>query len=169
MKKLLILVMLFAPLVVFGTGVSQIAQPKTAKPRIVISIKTAKTSVKAGSVVEVKVEEKNISDRDVPGADAFSPSTTFCRWKVRDNLGKQVPMTEYGLKANHLASPDGVPRISSGSSFSSPLGPGQTMTQNLALSKEYDLSNPGKYAIQAISSDGETDVKSNTITLTVTP
>lgn len=169
MKKLLILVMLSAPSLASGNSVFQIAQPKTEKPRITISIKTARTSVKVDSVVEVEIDEKNISDRDVPCCDAFSPSTTFFRWEIIDNAGKQVPMTDYGLKANHLDSPDGVPRIHAGSSFIAPLPPGQTLTQKLALSKEYDLSRPGKYAIQAISSDGEMEVKSNTITLTVTP
>lgn len=169
MKELLMLVMLSAQSLASGNSVAQVAKPKPAEPKIAIVIKAAQTSVKVGSIVEVEVQEMNISHGDVPGGGPFSASTTIFRWDIRDSTGKQVPMTEYGLKANHLDSPDGVPRVWAGSSFSAPLAPGQTITQKLTLSKKYDLSNPGKYTIQAIQSDGEMDVKSNTVTLSVTP
>jgi hypothetical protein len=84
-------------------------------------------------------------------------------------------MTDYGIKANHLdpsqdaSGPRVPPHISTGSAFAETLGRGKSVVQKLALSKEYDLSNPGKYTIQALHSDGKTDVQSNVISLTVTP
>lgn len=154
-----------------GNSAAQVAQPATAKPKISIAIKTAQNAVKVASDVDVEVEMKNISQEGVgfilTGTMSFS-STSF-RWDIRDIASKPVPMTEYGLKANCLDSPGGVPRICSGSSFGDTLDPGKAFRQKLTLSKEYDLSKPGKYTIQAFRSDGKTDVKSNVITLTVTP
>jgi len=90
-------------------------------------------------------------------------------WDIRDSASKPVPLTEYGLKANCLDSPGGVPRICAGSTFGDILEPGKSFRQTLALSKEYDLSKPGKYTVQASRFDGKTDVKSNTLTLAVMP
>ena len=149
----------------------QVAQPAPAEPRISITIKTALSTVKVGSNVDVEVEMKNISAEGVgfvpPSTMSFS--TTSFKWDIRDSAGKPVTMTVYGLKVNCEDAPGGVPRICAGSSFSDILDPGKTLTQKLALSKEYDLSKPGKFTVQAFHYDGKTEVKSNTITLTVTP
>jgi len=165
------LILLMVVSLASGNRSAQVAQPTPAEPKITIVIKMAKTVVKFGSDVVAEVEMKNISQEGVgfvpPGT--MSCSTTSFRWDIRDSAGKPVPMTEYGLKANCLDSPGGVPRISAGSSFRDMLDPGKSFRQELALSKEYGLSKPGRYTIQAFRSDGKIDVKSNTITLTVAP
>lgn len=171
MRMLLMLVMLAAGSMIIGrTTTAQAQQPANTAPRISIAIKTSQTVVKTGSDVVVQVEMKNISQVDVPdGAPLADGPTTSFQWEVRDSSGKQVAMTDYGLRANHLDSPNGVPRVWAGSFFSAPLAPGKVITQTLALTKEYDLSKPGKYTVQASRGDGQTRVKSNIITLTVTP
>jgi hypothetical protein len=171
MKPLLTFVMPTMAFMVSGKSAAQVTQPAPAEPKISITIKTAQSAVKVGSDVEVEVEMKNISAEGVGfvPTSTMSSSTTSFRWDIREGAGKEVPMTEYGLKANCLDSPGGVPRICAGSSFEAILDPGKSFRQKLALSKEYDLSRPGKYTIQALGFDGKTDVKSNTITLTVTP
>ena len=83
-------------------------------------------------------------------------------------------MTEYGLKINGLEPPQGEPgpggyAPSARKTVFGLLGPDKAIVEKMALSKEYDLSKPGKYSIQALRSDGKTDVKSNTITVTVMP
>src|SRR5882672_3553931 len=62
---------------------------------------------KVGSDVEVEVEMKNISAEGVGfvPTSTMSSSTTSFRWDIREGAGKEVPMTEYGLKANCLDSP----------------------------------------------------------------
>jgi hypothetical protein len=173
MKPLLTFAMLTMALVISGKSTAQVAQPAPAEPKISITIRTAQNAVKVGSDVEVEVKMENISAEDlfygVPGL--FGAGTTSFRWEIRDSKGTAIPMTEYGIKANHLEPPqEGVPpHVDAGSAFAGTLGPGKSVVQKLALSKEYDLNKPGKYTIQALHFDGKMDVKSNTITLTVTP
>jgi hypothetical protein len=169
----LISILLFMVSPVFGNSAAQVAQPAPAEPKISITIKTAQSTVNVGSDVEVEVEMRNISAGDIfyGAAGVFGAGTTSFKWEIRDNKGRTIPMTEYGIKANHIdPSLEGVPpHVHAGSAFAETLGPGKSVVQKLALSKEYDLSKPGKYTIQALHTDGKTDVKSNTITVTVTP
>jgi hypothetical protein len=172
MQTLLTVAMFTLASLTFESSAAQITQPSPAEPKISITIKTAQSAVKVGSDVDVEVEMKNISTADVGAGGAMGPPglTTLFRWEIRDNDGKAVQMTEYGIKANHLEPPPpGPPHIWAGSFFGEALSPGKTLVQKLALSKEYNLSKPGKYTIQALRFDGTIDVKSNTISLTVTP
>jgi hypothetical protein len=59
----------------------------------------------------------------------------------------------------------------SGSAAFLHLEPGQSVKQEYPVWDDYDLSKPGKYTIQVSRLDRETNtrVKSNTITITVTP
>jgi len=154
-----------------GNSVAQVAQSAPAESKISITIKIAQSTIKVGSNMEVEAEMKNVSTEGVGyvPAGTMSFSTTSFVWDIRDSASKPVPLTEYGLKANCLDSPGGVPRICAGSTFGDILEPGKSFRQTLALSKEYDLSKPGKYTVQASRFDGKTDVKSNTLTLAVMP
>lgn len=88
---------------------------------------------------------------------------------IRDAEGRPVPETPDGRKLHvkdHRDGPGGaftVVRV--------PIKPGKTFEEEPMLNKEYDLSTAGKYTIQAHRFDGVsmTLVKSNTITVTVTP
>ena len=131
--------------------------------------------MKVGSDVEVEVKMKNISAEDifysVLTGRGQGPVPSGFTWEILKSEGKPVPFTEYGLKINHPEpelGPGGyVP--AAGKTVFGLLGPGKAIVAKRALSKEYDLSKPGKYSIQALRFDGKTDVKSNVITLTVTP
>ena len=122
----------------------------------------------------VEAEMKNISAEDIfysaltvrgpePGPSGFT-------WEILNGERKPVPFTEYGLKINRPEpelGPGGyVP--AAGKTVFGLLGPGKAVVEKRALSKEYVLSKPGTYTIQALRSDGNIDVKSNIITLTVT-
>jgi hypothetical protein len=168
--KILVMLTLFAigPLIIGGSTSTQVTHPS---PRISIAINTTRTVVKTGSDVVVEVEMKNISQEDVPDGAPLTPGlgSTGFRWEVRDSAGKQVAMTDYGIRVNHPESSSGEPHVWVGSFFTAPLAPGKVINQKLALTREYDFSKPGKYTIQASRWDGQIEVKSNTITLTVTP
>jgi len=174
MKAALMVFVLFTSVISAG-GQAQVAQPAPAEPKFSLTIKTAQGTVKVGSDVVVEAEMKNISAEDVfysvftgrgdgPVASGFT-------WEILNSKGKPVPFTEYGLKLNRPEpelGPGGyVP--AAGKTIFGLLGPGKAIVEKMALSKEYDLSKPGKYSIQALRSDGKTDVKSNIVTLTVTP
>jgi hypothetical protein len=175
MRTQLIIVVFAVASLVAENSSAQVAQSVSGEPTISITVKTPQSTVTVGSDVEVEVEMKNISAGDIlysaAGLFGGGSSTSF-RWDVRDGAGKAIPMTQYGIKANHLEPPQerGVPpSVRTGSAFAETLSPGKTVVQKLALSKEYDLSKPGKYTIQALRFDGKLDVKSNIITLIVTP
>ena len=46
---------------------------------------------------------------------------------------------------------------------------GETLTQNQRVSALYDMRKPGKYTIQMWRRDPQYDIKSNIVTVTVTP
>jgi hypothetical protein len=177
MKAALMVFVLFTSVISAG-GQAQVVQPAPAEPKFSLTIKTAQGTVKVGSDVVVEAEMKNISAEDIfysvltgrgPG-----PVPSGFTWEILNSEGKPVPLTEYGLKINQLEPPQGevgsggyVP--AAGKTVFGLLGPGKAIVEHRALSKEYDLGKPGKYSIQALRSDGKTDVKSNTITVTITP
>jgi len=177
MKAALMVFVLFTSVISAG-GQAQVAQPAPAEPKFSLTIKTAQGTVKVGSDVVVEAEMKNISAEDIfysalmgrgqePGSSGFT-------WEILNSEGKPVPLTEYGLKINGLEPPQGEPgpggyAPSGRKTVFGLVGPDKAIVEKMALSKEYDLSKPGKYSIQALRSDGKTDVKSNIITLTVTP
>jgi hypothetical protein len=142
------------------------AQVASEKPPFTITISTPQATVKAGLDVKVEATMTNTSDQDVSYAVGVGPIINV---DVRDAEGKPVSETPEGRKIHGTDRRDGpggvltVIRI--------PLKPGKTLAGESILSKEYDLSKPGKYTVQAHRFDGVsmTMVKSNTITLTVTP
>jgi len=175
MEAALMVFVLFTSVISAG-GQAQVAQPAPAEPKFSLTIKTAQGTVKVGSDVVVEAEMKNISAEDVfysvftgrgdgPVASGFT-------WEILNSKGKPVPFTEYGLKLNRpepeLGPGGGIVPVAGKTVFGL-VGPGKAFVEKSALSKEYDLSKPGKYTIQALRSDGKTDVKSHIITLTVTP
>jgi hypothetical protein len=142
---------------------TQVLQTVPVEPKFSLTIKTAQGTVKVGSDVVVEAEMKNISAEDifysaltVRGPEAGPSGFT---WEILNSEVKPGPLTEYGLKMNR----------SEGKTIFGLLGPGKAIVEKRTLSKEYDLSKPGKYAVQASRFDGKTDVKSNTLTLTVMP
>jgi hypothetical protein len=178
MNASLMIVTLTMASLVSQKSATQFAQPARAAPKFSLTIKTAQGTVKVGSDVVVEAEMKNTSVEDIfysaltgrgqdPGRSGFA-------WEILNVEGKPVPLTEYGLKINHLESPQdevgpGGYIPSAGKTVYGLLGPGKAIVENRTLSKEYDLSKPGKYTVQASRFDGKTDVKSNTLTLTVMP
>jgi hypothetical protein len=96
--------------IAFLIPVSAFAQAPQAAPTgatISITIKATKTTLTVGADVEVQVEMKNISSNNIfyPAARVLASRTTSFSWEVRDSGGKPVPMTPYGIKANHIVQP----------------------------------------------------------------
>ena len=133
----------------------------TQQPWIKIAISTSQSVVKSGSAVVIKITKTNTTDHNLfYGVGVGS----FTDLDVRNSEGKFVPETPYGQKIHDKG------HWSGGSVFSVPLEPGKARKEEVELSKEYDLSRPGEYTIQARETDPQgIVVKSNTITVTVTP
>jgi hypothetical protein len=96
------------------------------------------------------------------------------RVDVQDSQGNVPPDTQLGRSMNHLADarPDPAWRAAAraaGTLVS--LKPGEEWRTTIWVSDLYDVSKPGEYSVQVRRWDEETKtwVKSNTITVTVTP
>jgi hypothetical protein len=126
-----------------------------------IAISTDSPTVVAESDVSIKVSLTNKSNQDVNEGvmfkDGISLDSTF-RFEVRDEHGKLVPQRTYPHD-----------ELRTGSVIFRTISAGQTLTQPQPVSTLYDMRKPGKYTIQVWRRNPEYDIKSNIVTVTVTP
>jgi hypothetical protein len=149
------------------------------QPAYIVTVAASPTVVKAGSDVKLTITIKNVSDLTI--YHIVNSGKPGRNWQilVLDSQGNSANETSNGRKI-HGNDPSQHPW--SGSVFSGryPIKPGETFQQTLDLTSEYDLTKPGIYSIQVLRSDVFTEddiktgklgtaVKSNTITLTLTP
>ncbi len=135
-------------------------------PAASIRISTPQEVVKAGSEVRIKITITNPSKQEIYYLFIFRDPLPPYRVDVRDADEQMVPETEHGreLKKEH--------KEISGSAMTVVLKPGQTWTSDLAISDLYDITHAGKYFVQVQPDERWTirkNVKSNTLTVTVTP
>jgi hypothetical protein len=149
-----------------------------AEPAFSITISTPESVVKVGSVVRLDITTKNISSATGYRFESTGPGRSI-HVEVLDRSGFHVLETPKGQEL-HGTDPH---RHFGGAIFRAkiPFKPGETFEEHLILSEEYDLSEPGKYTIQAYRSNVATEddlkaksnvpsiTKSNIITLTITP
>jgi len=131
-------------------------------PPFKIAITTESPTVVAGSDVWIKVSLTNTSDHDVNEGAMYiteiNLDSTF-RVEVRDEHGKMVPKRTYPH-----------PELGyTGSVRFRTISRGETYTQEQRVSALYDMRKPGEYAIQVWRRDPKDDIKSDIITITVTP
>jgi hypothetical protein len=154
--------------------VAQSPSTQATQPVISLTLSSAQNSVKAGSPILVKVVMTNISGHGI-GITEETHGRDY-HIEVRDEKGKLPPDTKLGSvwNGNHpvvhpeLLSPSDL----SGNLISGTMPAGEKQNTGLDVSRFYDMSQPGKYSIQVQRADPENPsivVKSNTITVTVTP
>jgi hypothetical protein len=115
-------------------------------------------SVKPGDKIVVHIEVTNTSDHDI----VYVPNSASVDIQIRDARGNLAPLTEAGReKRKQLGMPGGNPHV---------IKPGDTLNLNVEADGLYDLQ-PGDYTLQILQFDKETNtwVKSNALTITVTP
>lgn len=163
-----------ATLGTLGIAPAQNSNPPQTQPVITLNISAVQKSIKAGSSVQIRVNLKNISSHDI--ALVMEVKGRDCRVDVRDADGKLAPETKLGYVWNgHVASPDPSrvsPQDLTGNLVYGTLKAGETQSWQMDVSKLYELKQPGRYTIQVERKDPENPsitVKSNTITVTVTP
>jgi hypothetical protein len=155
------------PLLFATLAVSISALDRSPQLPFSITISAEKPDVKTGSEAYLKVRMKNISDHEV---DCTRVPTNgwdgAYQYDVRDS---------HGNLAERILPVPGHPEIKDTSSiWPCILKPSESTNDDHIISRLYDLSHPGKYVIQVLrlingghKEDGV--VKSNTITITVTP
>jgi hypothetical protein len=133
-------------------------------PPFKIAITAENSTIAAGADVSIKVSLTNTSDKDVYEGvmymDGIGLDTTF-RFEVRDEHGKLVPQRIYPYE-----------ELRTGKVIFRTIWAGQTLTQPQTVSARYDMRKPGKYTIQVsrgVSDNPKDDIKSNIVTVTVTP
>jgi hypothetical protein len=149
------------PLIPIAFMLASSAFGQTVKPPFSLTISAAKPTVKSGSYVFIKATQTNISDQTIGCSSTIAGSSNLSYiYNVRDENGNSLE------QRTGVFSYGGSVRLCD-------LDPGKTKTEDLLISWLYNLSKPGKYTIQVIrpiSSNGADGVvKSNTITITVTP
>ena len=191
MKTLLV----FLALALASPSPAQTVAANAGKPRLSVAISTVEDTSKAGSRIIVDVSLTDTSSGRVllpsGGGEDILPLYTI---QVRRKDGAPVPDSQLVLAQKRESAkplPAGIFRVDNYSRIMGELQPGQTAKQRVVLNDLYDLSQPGDYVVQAEriepangaimkstgpastsvtdKSNSGTVVKSNSITLTVTP
>ena len=148
--------------------------PPNVKPALTLHLAPVEPAVKAGSKALVDVTLENVSGHNIKSLGSLGDEGFLYPMNVWDEKGTTVPETKYGrLKHGHKTAedPPEYDYTAEGRVVFLRLDPGMSVTNRVCVSKEYDVSKPGKYTIQieAYDDESQTSVKSNKITVTVTP
>jgi hypothetical protein len=148
---------------------------ESAQPQFAVTIVSSNDAISAGSGVQkagspifLLVTLTNNSTRtvSVPSFDR-----DYYTIDVRDEHGKSVPETDEARKTKEAMKAPNARMFRSG--VTEELKPHKTSRHTIDVSQYLDVSRPGKYTIQATrqlpEELGPGVVKSNTITVTVTP
>jgi len=149
-------------------------QPSAATLPFSLKIEPLAEMVRAGSEVAVKMTFTNLTKEPLL-VEIWGPGL-FWQFDVRDKGGNK-PLTERGRDLFGVPStpnPGGKKKIVEfpvGSSSAQLVEPGKTLITVQTVPPElFDLTQPGKYTIQASRPCGlNCTVKSNTVIVTITP
>jgi hypothetical protein len=129
-------------------------------PPFKIAITAESPTVVAGSNISIKVSLTNTSDHDIREGIMYKRGNiaSIYRFEVRDEHGKLVPKRVYPHS-----------ELETGSVKFGTISPEETVTEDQEVSALYDMRKPGKYTIRVWKRDPKYDIKSNIVTITVTP
>ena len=175
-RKLLVLVLTLATPTV--AAAQCLPTKEGTQPRFSIIISAPQPQAVAGALITVKVSMTNKSDRDISiWRENGEQGGRVYKVDVHDDTGKTATETKLGFVLNGHADRSQLSALSLDDlhlGFSGAcvvLKSGKTLTDEVNVSRLYDLSKPGKYSIQLSRLDegSGTFVKSNTLNVAVTP
>jgi|SRR5580692_1777635 hypothetical protein len=151
--------------------VTQSTDQANKPPAMSVTISAASETVKVGSELRIKILITNKSDHEIllgKPAGKAGQGEFLNLIEVRDERGNAVPKTRY---YRQIRGEEYVPVGVYVSTIGFSVKPGESMEEEAIVSKLYDLDKVGKYRIQTQHDDPDNKalVKSNTITVTVTP
>lgn len=126
-----------------------------------IRISAESSTIVAGDDVTIDVSLTNTSSQIVSEGAMYESGIELdstLRFEILDEHGKPVPKRHYPheeLRGGNVRFRDSKP--------------GETTTQHQRVSNLYDMRKPGKYTIQVWKRNPDYDIKSNIVTVTVTP
>jgi hypothetical protein len=133
-------------------------------PTLSLTITTLETNAKVGQVVLVRVITVNESNQPV----TYYNTSTYCNYslKVLTSAGTPAPATDF-KKGQSCGS--GQLEIT-GRRILVMLKPGESSAEDIRISEQYDLSQPGQYSIQVDRTfPGIGNFSSNVVNVSVTP
>jgi len=145
------------------------APAKELQPRFSIAINVPSNTVKSGSQITVNATLTNkAKDTIYLNVSAQWEAELDFRIDVHDVQANAAPLTDYGRLVLKNEGEVPIVEIYIGIAI---LHSGDTFRREIVISKLYDLTNPGKYTIQAQRVDDANGViaKSNIVNVTVTP
>jgi len=174
-KSGLILLVMVGGVLVSGRIRAQDANAaQQVPPPFTLSIVPVAPTVKSGSDVFVDVTMENKSDHDLRVTIGDDKAGREYHIDVWDEQGATPPETKFSRMLHHRLTPEEEatgPQALTFTLLFDALAPGKSITNRVRVSKMYDLGKPGKYSVQVVrfGEDSKTLVKSNKITVTVTP
>lgn len=131
------------------------AQQSSARLPFSLFISTPSQKVKSGSEMKLKIAMTNLSNQQIffgPHTGKLAPSGLI----VHDRNNEPVAELSENPNGPHF-----------GSYVRMQLNPGTTMHFERILNQEFNLTQPGKYTVQAVREYGGQTVMSNVISITV--
>jgi hypothetical protein len=172
-------------LIVLATCANAVAQgtssaapvATTPQPVLAVGISPVRDSVSTKNEVVVNVKYTNASDHPLSLTCSMGLGLDI---DVRDASGKRAPETDfarlYDPSVNDTQKFDIIKAhpnyLNNDHQASAVLAPGESWSWRLFVTRFYDMHQPGKYTIQTQEHDRENRllmIKSNTVTVTVTP
>ena len=160
-------------MLLMASGILTFGQDTPVDPFTVV-ISTRNPVVKSGEEIEVKIALTNTSDKELSIAAVIDSDTGLSknyRFEIRGSNGKLLAKKAYpprALPPGEVEGPSTVNNFSVGG-----LKPGATSFEERSLMQAYDLEAPDTYHIQLVryvpGNPKHPGVRSNTITVTVTP
>ena len=139
--------------------------PKNAKPTFALTVSTDQDTVAPGAKMIVTIHFTNVSDHALSfGRFGFGGPHLAYRVEVRNRQGQLAPYAEdYGKRLRREPRYN-QPIVGRGAGYG--VEKGETATETIEVTKQYDLRTPGKYTFRVSHPDPEAnvDVWSNTIT-----
>lgn len=139
----------------------------SAQVPISLTISTPSSEVKAGSELKLGIALTNTTDEQI-GLTTWAEDF---RVDVLDSEGNFVGKAQEPNKSAANPGAGKVPRAIQGHSSSQgiTIAPRGAFRLEVNLTKEFDLSKPGKYTVQATRMYGKVPVRSNVVTITALP
>jgi hypothetical protein len=155
-----------------GSGIGQ-NEPRI-KPSFSVTLSAERREAKVGSPMPLKLTMTNTSEHDlhlsvrILQAKALNYVPVTVRHidvELYDSGGNPVPRTDYGKTVRGQCGECG------GGGTRDDLKPGESLNEEADLTKEFDIKKPGSYTVRAqrMDEDNKLQVKSDLITLTLTP
>jgi hypothetical protein len=158
-------------IVILGVCLCDIGAKAQTKP-LSLSIETDNPSVKPGVEISIKILLKNNTDQSIRLSKMKTSGDGSFEYKVDvERVDHDVVAKKYVEKLRRKEVQLAIPPVGSVQFFT--IQPGETDKDSVNISNRYEFDKPGKYLVQierALPEDlGGGVIKSNTITITVTP